>query len=271
MSKFLTLFSVAMVFIGVSSSPLYAQGQGPFPTHNCGENQEQSLQTRINNLPAGATLFIGGNCIVSLFIDKDINLIGFRSTRTTLSAPPGAHAVVDINNARVEIRRLDIDAAGVSGAGVVAHLGSDLTLRDVVVKNGGQAVFLNGSSSGDIFDSAFINNVDGMTVRQSSYAGITQTTFDGGNLPGGICLRVDQLSSVTLDSFEDRNTIKNCFLGLNTRDGFVSLNGTTFENNTIDVECGPGGVIDAEEPQIIADPPAVVDIQPECRVDNPLF
>lgn len=271
MNRFLIFFSVAMVLIWASSSPIYAQGKGPFPTYQCDAGNGQALQTKIDNLPAGATLFIGGNCIGPIVISKDIHLRGFRSTRTTLSAAGDGSAVVIINfPAHVVLSRLDVDGGG-TGAGVIANVGVAVKFDDVEVREAQLGLFLGHASAADIFDSTFTNNQQGIRVLQNSSAMIRRSTFDGGNINNGACISVVEMSSIALLDEPPGNMIKNCSLGLFTSNGFVFSHGTRYAGNVTDVVCGPGGVIDAPEPQIIAYPPAVVDIQPECRVINPLF
>lgn len=269
MKKFLTLFSAGMFLLGLSSAPRYAQAQGPVPSHICNDNNQGSLQRVIDNLPPGATLFVGGTCIGQIVLSKDIHLRGFR-TRTTLSAPGSSGVVIVQFPAHAVISRLDIDAAESDG-GVIANVGVVVKLDDVEARNGPVGLFLGHGSAADIFKSTFLNQaIEGIVVKQNSTAMIRGSTFDGGGMQGefGACIRVVEVSSIALLLDDGGNTIRNCYAGLEFRDAFVFSHGTTYTGNTaFDIRCGAGGVID---PQTAEDFSAnILDIQDGCRAPLP--
>ena len=195
-------------------------------------------------------------------IEKDIELVGFGPTRATLSAAPDAGQVVAVHAARLRLRGLDVDGGDSESVdGVIANIGSTVILRDVVVRNTKLGMWLGHASVGDIVDGLFVDNKHGINTLQGGSLQATQLVIDGGET----CLRVERQSNIALFGDGTVNTIMNCLTGLDVVDGFVFLFGTAFDNNDVDVVCGPGGVIDSPG-QLVPPGKAVIDWQ--CRAND---
>jgi hypothetical protein len=130
------------------------------PSFNC-DGPGANLQTKIDGVADGATIFFGGNCDDGPYriTGKDVSLRGF-SSGGTLSAAEGGECVVEVSFAHVNFSRLAIDAAGTQ-AGICVHFGSveiDGTDSLTIANSQGNGITALGGSIVVVRDTYIVDN-----------------------------------------------------------------------------------------------------------------
>lgn len=187
---------LAAAFFALSVSTVHAQGaldfnERSFQTFQCGS--KASLQTQLKSAHDGATIFPGGEACEGPFVisDKDVNLRGFGSSRSTLTAAPGSSCVLTIEFARVKISRIDIDATGADYGICIGNGASVNMFEDVEIRNANSiGVFVQSGGSVEIVTSRIMNSLGiGLGVVSGAHATVQHSEirdngFDGVHVVG---------------------------------------------------------------------------------------
>jgi len=275
------IWSIAALSVGLATA---FPSEAAAVTVHC--TQGGSLQSAIYATPPGGIVNISGRCADGpYYVYRDVNLVGLDDT--AILAAPSGDRVLYITAANVSLQRLHIDATGsvfgviveergkaaldgvevygASGPGILVQLTSYASIVQSRSHHNSIGIDVVGSSSAWIVDSEARNNTDyGIQARKASALDVISSRATS-NSHG---LVVDESSAAELHDVTLRN---NGFGVWVPHVAVVRFTGTlsTVEENAVDVQCGAGGSVLFDAPQLSVTKRTGFDAR--CVVENQPF
>ena len=260
--RYTPAFVLAAVVLNATAPKVLAQGEGN-STVNCGAGGAD-LQTRLNNVSSGATVWVTGTCAQGPYtVSKNVTLVAFGPNGATLSAPNGAHVLI------VQGTVLGLEGVRIAGGqdGILVH-GGTLFANNIHVEGASASgVRVGVHSHASITNSTFRGNLFGIETIESSGAFLSGNRLEANTVAGlsvshsasaivdGNIIRDNSVAGVVVESNGSIALKNNTLTGngsvgvLVRRNGFLNSvsPANTLGSNGTDVQCIERGIIDATD------------------------